>query len=367
VWTLVSSPNEPLGTTGLYDDTLWGVGGSSPNDVWAVGNNCCHPHGSQDYYHALIEHWNGSGWKIVKFAKNEPADSQLRAVSATGPDDAWAVGYSVFPNAALFEHWNGRRWSVVSSPYIYNGSEMLSVKALSPTDAWAVGEGNGAAIAEHWDGKQWSYIPGYTMGGLTVLTGVAATASNDVMAIGNYYAPNANLFSEHWNGTSWSYVAPLQNTSIAQFNGVAAIGKSDYWAVGYQTPSSNVPQTLIERWTGGSKWSIVGSPNLDPPSGAPLFNTLNGVVSLSSKDAWAVGMWTWFYGDGTPRSLFERWNGRKWIVAAGPATLETNNNNASNELLGIARAGSGTLWAVGNQTIPPACCNETLTVETTHG
>jgi hypothetical protein len=55
-------------------------------------------------------------------------------------------------------------------------------------------------------------------------------------------------------------------------------------------------------------------------------------------------------GSGTPRSLFEHWNGKKWKIEPGPPTLESSDNAATNELLGIGKVNSKTLWAVGNQT-----------------
>ena len=351
------------GSDGLYDDELYGVSGGSTDDVWAVGDDCCYAHGSQEYYHSLIEHWDGSNWSIVPYPKDEPADSYLRAVTAISSKDAWAVGYSVFPNAALIEHWNGKKWSVVSNPYVYNGAELLSITAISRNNIWAGGEGNDAALLEHWDGNAWSVVPGITMGGLTILTSIAATGPNDIMAIGNYYSPNSKVFAEHWNGSSWSNTAPDTKFFVSSFAALTAASSNNMWAVGSEEPSkrSQVPQTLVEHWN-GSRWSLVPSPNRDPSGSYALTNTLNGVVAASPDDVWAVGLWTWFTGDGTPRSLFEHWNGKVWTAQAGPPSLESNSNAASNELLGIANVHSGGLWAVGNQTEPPACCAETLTV-----
>jgi hypothetical protein len=206
------------------------------------------------------------------------------------------------------------------------------------------------------------------MGGLTILTSIAATRPNDIMAIGNYYSPNSNLFAEHWNGSSWSDAQPVDSFFVGFFAGLTAASPHDMWAVGYEelNEHSQVPQTLVEHWN-GLQWSLVHSPNKDPKGTYQLNNTLFGVAAASPNDVWGVGFWTWFTGDGTPRSLFEHWNGKVWKTEPGPASLESNNNAASNELLGIAKLRSGALWAVGNQTVPPACCSQTLTVKTTRG
>lgn len=365
IWAILSSPNQPPGTDGLYDDELRGVGGGADDDVWAVGEDCCYAHGSQEYTHALIEHWNGSAWKIVPFPKDEPADSSLRGVAEVSHNDVWAVGLSVFPNAALFEHWDGKTWKVVPSPYIYGGSEMLAVTAISSKNVWAAGEGNGAAILEHWNGTAWAYVPAYTMGGLTVLSGITASGPNDVTAVGEWYGPNANVFAEHWNGTSWVYTPPADNSAITYFAATSAAGKNDTWAVGYEDTYSQPPQTLTEHFD-GSSWHLVGSPNKDPGGSYVLTNMLSGVAARSPKDVWAVGTWTYYPGSGTTRSLFERWNGKSWKVEPGPPPLEGSNNAAFNELLGATRVTSGTLWAVGHQVVPPNCCAETLTVRAAH-
>jgi hypothetical protein len=368
-WSVIESPNAPPGSDGVYDDLLYGVSGDSPSDVWAVGYDCCYAAGTQEYTHSLIEHWNGSAWSVVPYPKDEPADSSLHAVAAISSTDAWAVGNAPYPdNQALIEHWNGKKWSVVSSPTVYNNAELLSIVAISPNNVWAAGEGNFAALLEHWNGKAWSFVPGLTMGGLTILTSIAATGPSDIMAVGSYSSPNLNLFAEHWNGSSWTDAAPVGSFFQGDFTGVTAVSPNDYWAVGWEEPNqpNQVPQTLAEHWN-GAQWSLVPSPNKEPKHGYLLTNQLMGVVARSSHDVWAVGLWTWFPGSGTTRSLFERWNGKAWRVQPGPPALESSNNEAQNGLLGIAmlRAG-GVLWAVGDQSLPPSCCDETLTVQATH-
>lgn len=364
VWSVVGSPNRsPEG-----DDLLYGVSAVSSSDIWAVGSYCCVTHGSQQYSNSLIEHWNGSAWRIVPFPSNEPADSQLRGVAVVGRDDVWAVGYSVFPNAALIEHWDGKKWSVVSSPYIPYGAELNAVVAISAKDVWAVGEGNDESLTEHWDGKQWSYVSDIARGP-TILQSVAASGPDDVWATGEFGDPNPNVFAEHWNGSEWSYSQVVDNFARSSFSGVVALSPNNAWAVGYEAPSysNNVLQTLIEHWN-GSRWSLTHSPNMDPQDGYDLNNWLFGVAAQSSLDVWAVGYWTYFPGSGTPRSLFERWNGKAWKLERGPSSLESSNNAAFNQLLGIARVEPGVLWGVGYQGDQGECVLDcTLTVRANHG
>lgn len=368
IWSVIESPNVP-GDYDIYDNVLYSVNGDSPTDVWAVGNDCCYSHGSQEYTHSLIEHWNGSVWSIVPFPKDEPADSSLRAVAAISSNDAWAVGNAPYPNnQAVIEHWNGKKWSVVSSPYVYNNAELLSIVALSRNNVWAAGEGNYAALLEHWNGKVWSFVPGVTYGGLTILNSIAATGPKDIMAVGEFF-PSTNLisfFAEHWNGSKWTNATPFSSFFQSDFASVTAVSANNYWTVGWEEPNqtNQVPQTLAEHWN-GSKFTLVPTPNKDPKSGYLLYNVLAGVVAQSSSDVWSVGTWTYYPGSGTSRSLFERWNGKAWRVEPGPPSLESSNNNTFNQLFGIAKLRSGVLWAVGNQAVPNYG-DETLTVSATH-
>jgi hypothetical protein len=362
-WSVVSSPNRsPQG-----DDLLYGVSAVSSSDIWAVGSYCCVTHGSQQYSNSLIEHWNGATWRIVPFPSDEPADSELRGVAAINAHDIWAVGFSVFPNAALIEHWNGKKWSVAYSPSIPYGAELNAVVAISAKDVWAVGEGNDESLTEHWDGKQWSYVSDVTQG-LTFLQSVAASGPDDVWAVGKGYgASNGNAFAEHWNGSRWSYSQVLNHFAQSSFSGVAVLSPRSAWAVGYEASSDDVLQTLTEHWD-GSQWTVTNSPNMDPSSGYNLDNWLFGVAAQSASDVWAVGYWTYFPGSGTPRSLFERWNGKTWKLERGPSSLESSNNAAFNQLLGITSVEPGVLWGVGYQGNQSECVLDcTLTVRTNHG
>lgn len=369
IWQVVVSPNDAPDSAGLYDDQLNGVSGSSSSDVWAVGRFCCTPHGTQEYYSSLIEHWDGNAWTIVSGAPTEPADVQLFAVAAIAPDDAWAFGHGGYPNSEpLIEHWNGSAWSVVSGPTIYGRGELVAVTAISSNNIWAAGDGNFQPLVEHWNGTQWSVVANVTeKGGAAYFNGIAAANSNDIMAVGGYSHPNAHILAAHWNGTAWTDVTPSKDFFVSRFFAVTSDASGSYWASGYEDPNKQtaVPQTLIEHWN-GSTFARVPTPNYEP-KGSVFTNWLVGIAAESPTDIWAVGLWTWYPGDGTPRSLFEHWNGKKWTIKPGPTSLESSNNYATNNLLSITKVNASTLWSVGTQDVPPNCCSQTLTVQTTHG
>jgi hypothetical protein len=362
LWDVVSSPNIQE-SDGLYDDTLAAVGGSSPSDVWAVGYDCCYANGTQEYDHSLAIHRNSSAWSIVPGAKNAPADTLLEGVSALSPNDAWAVGKAPYPNnQAVFEHWNGKKWTAVASPHIANNAEMLSVVMISKNNVWAAGDGNFSAVLEHWDGHTWSFVPAYNKG-VTVLNSIAAAGANDIWAVGEDLSTGVAMFTEHFDGKKWTYFPGAGGFFSATFQGVTVLSPTDAWAVGYEsTQNGQPPQTLVQHWN-GSTWSVVTSPNRDPKGSPILTNTLNSVAARSTKDITAVGLWTWYPGSGTTRSLFEHYDGKKWSVEDGPSQLESRNNATANELLGVTAIEGGGLWAVGNGANPPTCCAQTLTVE----
>jgi hypothetical protein len=367
-WSIVSSPNvEP--PDGVYDDVLYALSGVATNDIWTVGNVCCYPGSrSHSFNRALIEHWNGSKWKVVPFAKDEPADTYLFGVAQVSHSDVWAVGKGLFSGSQflqpLFEHWNGKKWSLVQIPDIMYGGEMYSAVALSSDNVWAAGDAEFEAATEHWNGKSWSFVPGYSYG-VTSLRSIAASGPDDIWAVGEAYgsSDSPSVFTEHWNGSEWSYYPAVDKFFASGFYGVADLSPTDVWAVGYENPSAysyrDVPQTLIEHWDGYG-WNLVPSPNKNPKAYL-LTNWLFGVAGRSASDVWAVGYWTYYPGSGTNRSLFLHWNGKKWRIASGPPPLESGNNATGNQLLGIVKVGSSELWAIGSREIPSVCCEETLT------
>jgi len=84
------------------DNYLWGVAAAGNNSAWAVGDDVSHPSTDDK---SLIEHGTTSGgWRIVPSPDPGLANggnTDLGAVLAFGPDNAWAVG--------TFDGKNGRR------------------------------------------------------------------------------------------------------------------------------------------------------------------------------------------------------------------------------------------------------------------
>src|SRR6185312_8301447 len=183
-WTVVPSVN-PSATT------LNAVSARTATDAWAVGQ---FPGAGEDAGSQIFaERWNGTQWQQVPTTNIVRQDERLLGVSASGPDDAWAVGNTNSISAAshdtLAAHWNGTAWTITPTPAAASGGRLASlydVADLSPASAWAVGQGKDARpLAEHWDGTAWSMVKTANTAEPTGLSGVTAISANNALAVGN--------------------------------------------------------------------------------------------------------------------------------------------------------------------------------------
>ena len=326
-WKIVTSPSpDPRG------NLLTGVAAVSPSDVWAVG-------GSGGWYSnrltkTLVEHWDGSRWRVVPSPNSGSGLNELTGVAAAGPDDIWAVGYTSDDGdpRTLIEHWGGRRWNVIPSPSPGTGGNYLyAVTAIGADDVWAVGASgdvnfaSGVTLIEHWDGTSWTVVGGPDPSGQgDLLFGVAAASSQDVWAVG-YRRGNTNNTQpliERWDGTSWS-TAPSPIAQRSALHAVAVVAPDDAWAVG----------PPIERWDGRS-WTLVPAPAIRRDI------SLWGVAAAARDRVWAVGDVPFAEGVGNQPQI-ARWDGRRWrVVVRGvpPGTFAS-----------VTALPGGDAWAVGFQ------------------
>jgi hypothetical protein len=108
-------------------------------------------------------------WTVVPSVS--PSATTLSAVSARTATDAGAAGQvqGAGDDAGLqifAERWNGTQWQQVPTPTIVRQDErLLGVSASGPDDAWAVGNTNSISaashdtLAAHWDGTAWTIMP----------------------------------------------------------------------------------------------------------------------------------------------------------------------------------------------------------------
>jgi hypothetical protein len=349
-WQTVTSPNVS-GATALNNELL-GVTAIATNDVWAVGWSQ-DPNGPQYVKRTLIQHFNGATWDIVGSA-NPDGDtiSQLHSVSATSANDVWAVGSSYngkLPSRTLIEHWDGTQWRIVSSPSPDTQfNELRGVAALSANDVWAVGYRGGTTSETpietfilHWNGAAWTQVTSPNIaGGANQLFGITAISANDIWAVGS--AAGAPL-ALHWNGSTWSVVAVEVGSGLSTEKLTAVSGKAanDVWAVGdAKGIFTNQTFATILHWD-GTRWTekvCRAASSSNPPDGYEGIGAdayFTGVAAAAVNDVWAVGV----HGSGP---MILHWDGQAWTAVTHPRAFP----NAA-ALRAVATASGGSAWSVG--------------------
>src|SRR5262249_48027261 len=154
-WTIATSPDLGAlpsgfnGITALAPTNIWAVGIQQEGYDPSTGNSSTglieHWNGSS---WMTVPHPNPRSNPQPIFNPNsEASDSGLNSVTALAPDNIWAVGSymnlsGTGPlNNAYIEHWDGSGWKIVPSPNPGSlDNELLSVTALAPDNIWAVGD-----------------------------------------------------------------------------------------------------------------------------------------------------------------------------------------------------------------------------------
>lgn len=249
-WTTMPTPNPAL-----FRNELDGVAALSATDVWAVG-----------YYkddaapaRALVEHWTGSAWRLIDAPSPGKYWNQLAAVTATGPDDIWAVGWqqSDGPFEPLIEHWDGKVWSLVASAPDLRKGELRSVVAITPSVVWAAGSELNQMV-ERWDGIRWVSTDAPTRSQGAEIWSIGASSATDAWLVGGRVGRGYGVLLEHWDGSRWKVIDSPGGIGLGRLTAVLPLSGHDVWIAG--TRQSNQPLTLIEHWDGQS-WSVVDWPD----------------------------------------------------------------------------------------------------------
>jgi hypothetical protein len=112
-------------------------------------------------------------------------------------------------------------------------------------------------------------------------------------------------------------------------NDVTVVSPTLAWAVGTYVHGSAYG-SLIEKWTGGSSWSVVGN-------GGPGVE-LEAVTSFGASDAWAVGQ---IASKGITLPLVTHWNGSTWTHTTLPKVGRTDQLGA------VSGSSASDIWAIG--------------------
>ncbi|HZL98703.1 MAG TPA: hypothetical protein VFD43_00495 [Planctomycetota bacterium] len=268
--------------------------------------------------------------------------AEFTDVSASGPDDVWAVGHfkTLGPQFqietfTLAMHWDGAGWTQVPtpSPAPWPGGTkayLNSVAALAPDDAWAggerVGDAGGESIGpwihvQHWDGDSWQVVPvpeppggvSINFSGTRVLD-VVAFAPDEVWFGGQWAEPNElgsvtwRPLAMLWNGSDLELLpTPAPQDGAYGFKTVQLAGSSgDLWAVCARDDNGSTTKNVVLRWD-GSAWSQASVPDTSPP------HVLRSIAVAGPDDVWV-------FGDvplqATAVAL--HYDGRSWTEVADP-------------------------------------------------
>jgi hypothetical protein len=338
LWTKQGTVN-PLTGSGDWN-SFNAVTRPAGNDGWAGGYTINYPNPNRDQI--LLEHWNGTSWKVQATPATPGPDSQIQGMASTARNDVWAVGTTGdFIGGTTTQpfaiHWNGSSWALVPTPSFPNAA-LLAVVARRPADAWAAGQNDSGGILEHWNGTAWGVSAGAP--GAGGLNAVAYVPHGTVWAVGTSSDPitgAATTFAEHRVNGRWVRTptpSPLDTDSddVNELDSVTALSPKNAWAVGtVGNEDTGVPyRSFILHWN-GSKWRRVPAQSPDP-GGDPLF----AVLARGADDVWAVG-----YGvEVGPKShaIIQHWNGTRWI--------ESTIHEGFLGSLAVNRA-NGQLWAAG--------------------
>jgi len=208
-WTTMAAP--------MMDwEGLTAIWGSSARDVFAVGQV------------KSILHYDGTGWATMQSSTTEG----LRAVWGSSSEDVFAVGAK-----SVVVHYDGQRWTPMVTPA---RSPLTAVWGSSGTDVFAVGF---AGTILHYDGAAWTPVPGITQ---ESLLGVWGTSSTNVFAVG----VAGTLL--HYDGIGWNSVPTGTTYDLAAVGGT---GANDVFVVGaddYDRPS----RALILHYD-GTAWTVL--------------------------------------------------------------------------------------------------------------
>lgn len=183
-WSQVSGVPGGMGTNA--------VGGSGPNDVWAVGWDGTGGFGGN------IAHFDGANWSAVA---SPNTSSNLNAVWAVNPTTAVIVG-----NGGVAYRWDGLAWQSDASG---TGNNLYAAWGTSASDLWAVGA-SGTIV--HWNGSAWGSGGASCDGGnnLTSIWGRSASA---------IYATSESGVICFYDGSTWSAISLVQASALYEISG----------------------------------------------------------------------------------------------------------------------------------------------------
>ncbi|WP_436759071.1 hypothetical protein [Streptosporangium sp. V21-05] len=324
------------GGTALLD-----VAATGPRDAWAVG----YQDSAEDREGTpAVLRWNGTRWREIPLGGGAGAH-RLEGVGAAGPDDVWVAGNGP---SAFAAHWNGRAWAP-HRPFGVAEDYRLADVTASGGDAWFAANGPSGAVVLEWAGGGFrnALSTGGTFEAIT-------SGEGHVWAVGTSETTTPLV----WHGTAGSW-ENLETPPVpgGRLNRVWQVSPSEVWAVGQVSaapatgPGSEAgpdagaggegARPLVMRWD-GTRWTRVEVP--------VSRGSLHGVTASGPGDLWISGV----DADHTGQVLILHFDGTTWSREYGPlfrTYTTTQQYDETDDVAGTVLArvpGTETLWAVGS-------------------
>lgn len=307
-WELIPSPNP-----NSYENVFWALGGSSPDNAWAVGsyNTSNIPLRKMNF----TAHWDGSEWNYVSAPNLSETYNRLTGVAVISDNEAWAVGeHNPYgPTQMTILHWDGDQWSDYGAPFIDGGASLHAMEMIGPEDIWAVGSKLYRGITMHWNGSEWEYMEPPPVGDrFNRFWAIDASSPDNVWAAGRWGDDYGHFMPliMRWDGSSWIHVPGPEGYSMV-INGISVISPDNVWMVGITYDA--VPRFL--HWDGQSVEPV------ESPGGG------RSITAVGPDDLWSVS-----------GNSMVHWSGSQWESEASPSQAY---GYAVDVLPG------GDMWAVG--------------------
>ena len=330
-----------LGATALpaHAETGWNISFSSapysslsdvtatgPDDAWAVGSTS----GGGDS--RRLSHWNGAQWQEL----TPPPPPQgvrtpaYRFVGASSPQDVWTLGYDSSGDA-FAQHWNGTSWGQDVSTF-GSAVHLTDIADIGPDDTWVVGSDDAHAtpFADHYDGNGWTRqtLPA----ALHNITAISATSGTNVWISGT--ANDGSLLALQWNGSTWrseTLPVPKQPKGVWAFTSdILAVGTDDVWvSAGLTRGLGIMPGPLLWHRTGSAAFGLT---DIQAPA-----DTIDEMVSDGTGGLWMTSR------DVPPSANLMHYSGGSNAIE--PAPVQPGTTSDIRDLTEIP--GTGSLWAAG--------------------
>lgn len=276
-WKRVNLPTQ----SDLYD--IWG---SSPNDVWTVGDE------------AKALHWDGSAWTnyVLPLVNLSSGPARLWAVWGLNANDVWVLGQSL-----EVAHWDGTRWTTMTA----GNGELTDIWGASSNDVWATGIYSGLL---HWNGTSWSKVTVTPTDANYKNERLWGFGANDIWAVGS------DGQAMHWTGAQWNMLPLPSNQDFLFVGGPAA---DDVW--------------ILSEYAGVRYNGTLAS------SMGPFPLGRRAMWFSSRNDAWAANL----------ADTIEHWNGKRWTTSSldhfgSTATITSIFGTSANDVW--AAGGRGRLF-----------------------